>query len=71
MSTVGEIKAAIQKLMARERCALNAWLQNWPDDGLDRQMRADAAAGKLDWMLREARHPEQQDACRDVPTPPA
>ncbi|MEK7686686.1 MAG: hypothetical protein AAB466_14820 [Verrucomicrobiota bacterium] len=71
MSTVAEIKAAIQRLTARERCELNAWLQNWPHDDWDRQMRADAEAGKLDWMLHEARRAEQEGVCGDFPAPPA
>lgn len=37
-----------EKLTARERYESNAWLQNWPDDGWDRQIRADAEVGKLD-----------------------
>ncbi len=67
MSTVVEIKAAIQRLTPRERCELNAWLQNWPDDDWDRQMRADAEAGKLDWILHEARRAEQVSHCGRLP----
>ena len=54
MSTVAEIKAAIDKLSPRERCELNALLRGWDEDEWDRQMAADSLpGGKLD-KLREA-----------------
>jgi hypothetical protein len=49
MSRVEEIKAAIEKLSAEERCALNALLNPIEDDDWDRQMKKDAEpGGKLD-----------------------
>jgi hypothetical protein len=54
MSTVAEIKAAIDQLSPEERCELEALLHPWEDDEWDRQMRADAAAGKFDALKREA-----------------
>ena len=46
--TIEEIKNAIECLSEKERCELNAWLQNWTPDEWDRQMEADVQAGKLD-----------------------
>jgi len=54
MSTVQEIKAAIDHLPLEERAGLIAELCGWTDDGWDRQMKADAVAGKFDAMNREA-----------------
>src|SRR5438067_8446604 len=54
MSTITEIREAIQKLSLEERAELLADLQNWEDDNWDRQMKADAAAGKFDEMNRRA-----------------
>ena len=70
MTKVEEIKAAIDKLSFRERCELNALLQNWPDDEWDLQMRADAEpGGKLD-ALKRAAEQEASDGClRDFPKP--
>lgn len=53
MSTVAEIEAAIEKLSLQERCELEALLHPFEDDGWDRQMKADAAAGKFDKMDHE------------------
>lgn len=47
MSTVQEIKSAIEQLPLEERAALIADLCGWNDDDWDRQMKADAAAGKF------------------------
>lgn len=53
MSTVVEIKEAIARLSAEEY----AELMDFPDDDWDRAMKADAAAGRLDFIDRQvARH---------------
>jgi len=58
VSTVAEIKAAIDKLSPRERCELSALLRSWDEDGWDRQMATDAGpGGKLD-KLREVAEEE-------------
>ena len=58
MSTVAEIKAAIDKLSPRERCQLNALLRSWDEDDWDLQMATDAGpGGKLD-KLREVAEEE-------------
>jgi hypothetical protein len=50
--SVAEIKEAITKLSPREYCELMAELHPTPDDEWDLQMKADAAAGKLDFIDR-------------------
>ena len=54
MSTVAEIREAIEKLTLEERVELLSELQGFEDDDWDRQMKADAAAGKFDEMNRRA-----------------
>jgi hypothetical protein len=54
MSTVQEIKSAIEQLPLEERAALIADLCGWSDDDWDRQMKADAAAGKFAVLNGEA-----------------
>ena len=44
MTTVTEIKAAIESLSPREYCELMAMLHPTVDDDWDRQMKADAAS---------------------------
>ena len=54
MSTVQEIKTAIDHLPLEQRAELVAELCGWTDDGWDRQMKADTKAGKHDAMNRDA-----------------
>jgi hypothetical protein len=56
MSTVAEIKGAIDKLSPQERCELEALLHPWTDDDWDRQMQADAEpGGKLHKVMQDSR----------------
>ena len=54
MSTVEEIKTAIQMLSLEERAEITAELCGWTDDDWDRQMKADGATGKFESINREA-----------------
>ena len=68
MSTVAEIKQAIEKLSPQERCELEALLHPWPDDEWDRQMRADAEpGGKLHEMMSASRKHAQGGKLMDFP----
>jgi hypothetical protein len=54
MSTVAEIKAAIDQLSLQERCELEALLHPFADDDWDRQMKRDAEPGGKLYRLMEA-----------------
>ena len=54
MSTVEEIRTAIQRLSLEERAQITAELCGWTDDEWDCQMRNDAAAGKFAALNQEA-----------------
>jgi hypothetical protein len=54
MSTVQEIKSAIEQLTLETRAELIADLCGWSDDDWDRQMKADAAAGKFGPLNEDA-----------------
>jgi hypothetical protein len=66
---VKELKAMIDALSPMEQCELNALVQDWPDDEWDKQMRADAESGKLDWMIEEAERSEREGTLREWPEP--
>jgi len=55
MTTLLEIKAAIEKLSPRDYAELMAMLHPPVDDDWDRQTKADATAGRLDHLVEEAR----------------
>lgn len=68
MSRVEEIKKAAGALSVNEREELLSWLLD-VDDGWDRQMAGDAAAGKLDFLVEEARAAVREENLRDWPEP--
>ena len=66
--SLADIKSAIEELSVRERCELNAWLQNWPDDEWDKQMRADSEpGGKLHKLMQAAEEEARAGKLRDFP----
>jgi len=54
MSTVAEIKKAIDRLAPQDYCELMSVLHPFEDDDWDRQMKADDAAGKFAAMNEKA-----------------
>ncbi|MGA2557122.1 MAG: hypothetical protein ABSG04_12700 [Verrucomicrobiota bacterium] len=66
MSTVAEIKAAIDLLSPQERCELEALLHPWTDDDWDRQMAEDAKpGGKLHNLMSASRKKAQAGKLMD------
>ena len=63
-----EIKKAASALSVNEREELLSWLLDLDDDW-DRQMAKDAAAGKLDFLVDEARSAVREESLRDWPKP--
>jgi hypothetical protein len=67
MSTVEEIKAAIDKLSFSERARLERMLHGWTDDEWDKQIAAHATAGKLDKLLNKVDAEIDSGKLRDLP----
>ena len=51
MTTVREIKAAIEKLPLVEQSKLLDWVNDWADDAWDREMKAQMSAGRFEKKL--------------------
>lgn len=69
VSTVEEIKSAIDGLSVEERCRLMALLNPFPDDDWDREMRRDAEAGKFDKLIAETEAEHRAGVLREYPKP--
>ncbi|HEY1629314.1 MAG TPA: hypothetical protein VGF52_05615 [Tepidisphaeraceae bacterium] len=67
MSTVEEIKAAIDKLSLSERARLERILHEWTDDEWDQQMTQDAVEGRLDKLISEADADIDENRLRETP----
>jgi hypothetical protein len=67
MSTVEEIKSAIEKLSLEDRARLERMLHGWVDDPWDQQMASDAAAGRFQSVLAEVDREIDEGRLRDLP----
>ncbi len=67
MSTVQEIETAIQKLKPQEIHEVADWLQVLREELWDKQIQADAKAGKLDKLMEEAKQDYLAGRCKPLP----
>ena len=65
--TLKTLKAEIEKLDPRSFNELRFWMNTLDDDEWDRQIRADAEAGKLDFLAEQAR--KEHRAGKTLPWP--
>jgi hypothetical protein len=66
MLNVNEIKKAIESLPERDFIQLRQWFseKNWTK--WDRQIEADGAAGKLDFLVKEALDEKRERKLKDL-----
>lgn len=67
MTTIDHIKQQIEQLTFQQRCELMQWMRAGdPEDDWDRQMRADAEAGKLDHFDEDIARARKAGELRDL-----
>jgi hypothetical protein len=67
MSRVDEIEAAIDGLSPEDYGRIVQWFRAREQRGWDRQLDADSAAGKLDFLFDEAEQESAKGSLRDWP----
>ncbi len=65
MSTIEELEAAVERLSPEDRAAFRAWFVEFDAAEWDRQLEADAASGRLDWLAAEALADRRAGRCTD------
>ena len=65
--SVHEIEAAIQRLSPEDFAALAEWFDEQREIAWDRQIEADASAGRLDALVREAEDDIAAGRARPLP----
>jgi hypothetical protein len=65
MSTA-QIKSAILKLLPQDLTQLTDWVMDLGEQQWDRQIERDAAAGKLDFLAREALEALESGDCQTI-----
>ena len=67
MSTVQEIESAIQKLEPKKIYEVGDWLDELRGELWDKQIDADAKAGRLDKLMEEAKQDYLTGRCKPLP----
>jgi len=67
MSTVAEIESAIKGLKPQEIRAVGDWLDELREELWDKQIEAEAKAGKLDKLMEEAKQDYLAGRCKPFP----
>lgn len=67
MSTVKEIESAIKQLKPKDVHAVADWLQEYREQLWDKEIEADAKAGKLDKLMEEAKQDYLAGRCKPLP----
>jgi hypothetical protein len=66
MTALERIEAQVQTLSATELYEFRRWFQEWDADAWDRQIEADAQAGKLDALAAEALAEYHAGSAREI-----
>jgi len=65
MSTVQEIEQAVRQLSEADKTAFRAWFAEYDAAEWDQQIEVDVAAGRLNWLVEEARRDLRDGRCTD------
>jgi hypothetical protein len=66
MSKIDVLKAEIERLPNKELAELFRWLSDKDWERWDREIEADSQAGRLDFLVREAREEKAQGTLKDL-----
>ena len=65
MSTIEQLENGVRQLSAEELATFRAWFAEFDAEQWDRQFEADVSAGRLDWLVGEARRDLREGRCTD------
>ena len=66
MSKIDELKADIERLPSEELAELFRWLSEKEWDNWDKEIEVDSQAGRLDFLVREAREEKAKGTLREI-----
>ena len=66
MSKIDELKAEIERLPSEEFTEIFRWLSEKDWERWDKEIEADSQAGKLDFLVREAREEKAKGTLKDL-----
>lgn len=66
MNSVFDIEAAVKRLSRDELAAFRDWFMEFDEEAWDKQLEADAAAGRLDALAEEALLDLREGRCTEL-----
>jgi hypothetical protein len=66
MSKIDELKPGIERLPAEEIAELFRWLSEKEWESWDKEIEADSEAGRLDFLVREAREEKARGTLKEI-----
>jgi hypothetical protein len=66
MSKIDQLKAEIESLPSQEVAEIFRWLSEKDWENWDKEIQADSQAGKLDFLVREARDGKAKGKLKDL-----
>ena len=66
MSKIEELKTDIERLSSEEAAELFRWLSEREWESWDKEMEADSQAGRLDFLVREARQEKNRGTLKEL-----
>jgi hypothetical protein len=66
MSKIDELKADIKGLSTEEAAELFRWLSEREWESWEKEIEADSQAGRLDFLVREARHEKGEGTLKEI-----
>ena len=66
MSKIDQLKAEIESLPNEEFTEISRWLSEKDWERWDKEIEADSQAGKLDFLVREAREEKTKGTLKDL-----
>ena len=65
MSAIQQLEIGVRQLSPEELAAFRVWFAEFDAVEWDRQFEADMSAGRLDWLVEEARRDSREGRCTD------
>ena len=66
MSKLDELKADIEGLPSQKQAELFRWLSGKDWESWHKEIEADSQAGRLDFLVREAREEKAKGTCKEM-----
>ncbi len=65
MNTIEQLEQGVRQLSPAELATFRAWFAEFDAQAWDRQLEADVSAGRLNWLVEEAKRDRREGRCTE------